>query len=85
MLSLLPMKRRIAKASNHRRFVSSYQILFSLYNCGRFFHNTQQLVFSYMFNYESCIKEGKTKRRTMIYKILHRKLNFKQHEANKKG
>jgi len=38
-----------------------------------------------MFNYESCIKEGKTKRRTMIYKILHRKLKIKQHEANKKG
>jgi len=38
-----------------------------------------------MFNYKSCIKEGKTKRRTMIYKILHRKLKIKQHEANKKG
>jgi hypothetical protein len=32
---------------------------------------------------QSCIKEGKTKRRTMIYKILHRKLKIKQHEANK--
>jgi len=38
-----------------------------------------------MFNYESCIKEEKTKRRTMIYKLLHRKLRIKQDEANKKG